>query len=333
MLKKEKLRVEDLEVLIKNTSQKMGINQGIVEKDYWVCFILDYLFNYSEWKNNFVFKGGTSLSKCFNVIKRFSEDIDLILDWRQLGYNEKEPWEKRSNNKQDKFNKESSVKVGEFIEKELIPKMKKDLKKIIGESFNLIVDEKDKQTVLFEYPKIFQYYYVNPVVRLEIGALAEWTPSEISKINSYIAENYPKIFQDSFVGIKTVSPERTFWEKVTILHHEANRPKNLLIPDRYARHYYDLYCFAKSKYKKTALEQVFLLEKVAKFKTKFYPRKWAKYEEATSDKIKLLPEEYRYDEIKKDYIQMKEMIFGKSPEFEEIIDALKILEIEIHETK
>ena len=121
MLKKEKLRVEDLEVLIKNTSQKMGINQGIVEKDYWVCFILDYLFNYSEWKNNFVFKGGTSLSKCFNVIKRFSEDIDLILDWRQLGYNEKEPWEKRSNNKQDKFNKESNVKVGEFIEKELIP--------------------------------------------------------------------------------------------------------------------------------------------------------------------------------------------------------------------
>jgi len=225
------------------------------------------------------------------------------------------------------------MKKNPWFEADVLPDLKKRVKKIIGESFNLIVDEKDKHTVLFEYPKIFQYYYVNPVVRLEIGALAEWTPSEISKINSYIAENYPKIFQDSFVEIKTVSPERTFWEKVTILHHEANRPKNLLIPDRYARHYYDLYCFAKSKYKKTALEQVFLLEKVAKFKTKFYPRKWAKYEEATSDKIKLLPEEYRYDEIKKDYIQMKEMIFGKSPEFEEIIDALKILEIEIHETK
>ena len=92
MLKKEKLRVEDLEVLIKNTSQKMGINQGIVEKDYWVCFVLNYLFSKCKWKDAVTFKGGTSLSKCFNLIERFSEDIDLILDWRVIGYSFNEPW-------------------------------------------------------------------------------------------------------------------------------------------------------------------------------------------------------------------------------------------------
>lgn len=85
--------------LFRNTADKIGLNDAIVEKDFWVCFMLDYLFHRCPWKNNFAFKGGTSLSKAFNLISRFSEDIDLILDWRVLGYSKEEPWEKRSKNK------------------------------------------------------------------------------------------------------------------------------------------------------------------------------------------------------------------------------------------
>ena len=81
----EKLKNE-LEQVVRNASLKIGINEVIIEKDYWVCFVLNYLFSKCKWKDAFTFKGGTSLSKCFHLIQRFSEDIDLILDWRVIGY-------------------------------------------------------------------------------------------------------------------------------------------------------------------------------------------------------------------------------------------------------
>lgn len=102
-----RLSDNDRRELFRNTADKMGLNDAIVEKDFWVCFTLDYLFHRSPWKESITFKGGTSLSKAFHLISRFSEDIDLILDWRVLGYGKDEPWEKRSNTKQDAFNKEA----------------------------------------------------------------------------------------------------------------------------------------------------------------------------------------------------------------------------------
>ena len=81
-----RLSDNDRRELFRNTADKMGLNDAIVEKDFWVCFTLDYLFHRSPWKESITFKGGTSLSKAFHLISRFSEDIDLILDWRVLGY-------------------------------------------------------------------------------------------------------------------------------------------------------------------------------------------------------------------------------------------------------
>lgn len=75
----------ELQAVFKNASNKLGVNEAILEKDYWVCFILNFIFNQSQWRKHFTFKEGTSLSKCYGLIKRFSEDIDLILDWRALG--------------------------------------------------------------------------------------------------------------------------------------------------------------------------------------------------------------------------------------------------------
>ncbi len=97
--------------LFRNTADKMGLNDAIIEKDFWVCFTLDHLFHHSSWKKVLAFKGGTSLSKAFNLIQRFSEDIDLILDWRVLGFSLNEPWEKRSNTKQDAFNKAANARA------------------------------------------------------------------------------------------------------------------------------------------------------------------------------------------------------------------------------
>lgn len=110
-----RLSDNDRRELFRNTADKMGLNDAIVEKDFWVCFTLDYLFHRSPWKESITFKGGTSLSKAFHLISRFSEDIDLILDWRVLGYGKDEPWEKRSNTKQDAFNKEANARAEVFL--------------------------------------------------------------------------------------------------------------------------------------------------------------------------------------------------------------------------
>jgi hypothetical protein len=93
------LSEEERRTLFRNTAQKMGVHEAIIEKDFWVCFVLEYLFHQSRFKNHLIFKGGTSLSKCFGLIRRFSEDIDLILDWRILGYEKSEPWAERSKTK------------------------------------------------------------------------------------------------------------------------------------------------------------------------------------------------------------------------------------------
>ncbi len=84
----------------------MGMQPNVIKKDFWVCFMLDYLFHNCKYKNAFVFKGGTSLSKSYHVIKRFSEDIDLVFDWRKIINDEVNPWEERSKTKQDLFNKQ-----------------------------------------------------------------------------------------------------------------------------------------------------------------------------------------------------------------------------------
>ena len=128
-----------------------------------------YLFHRSPWKESITFKGGTSLSKAFHLISRFSEDIDLILDWRVLGYGKDEPWEKRSNTKQDAFNKEANARAEVFLSETFCPAVKAGLSQEIGCEANVYIDEKDKQTVIFAYPHLFTNTATLQVIRLEIG--------------------------------------------------------------------------------------------------------------------------------------------------------------------
>lgn len=320
---------DDLRILCLNTSENLGLSEAVIEKDYWVSFVLDYLFHKNKWEEAFTFKGGTSLSKCFKLIERFSEDIDLILDWRVLGYAKDEPWEERSNTGQDKFNKEINAKTEDFLKTEFLPEIEADFMKLLKSGIKLSVDKENPQTILFEYPKIFSSSYLTQNIRLEIGSLAAWTPAIKAKIEPMVAEVYPNTLKEK-IEIRTVAPERTFWEKATILHHEANRPKSSGMPRRYARHYYDLYNMANSPIKESAIRDIELMKKVTNFKIKFYPRKWAKYEDVLDGKIRLLPDEYRFTKIQEDYDAMKEMIYGDYPVFDEMLKGLKNLEKELN---
>jgi len=125
MIRLALMDTQERALLIRETSRISGIAEAIIEKDFWVCFMLEHLFNKSVFKNDILFKGGTSLSKCYSVIQRFSEDIDIILNWKVLGYDDNEPWHERSNTAQEKLNEEINQKTAEFLREHFIPKNQK----------------------------------------------------------------------------------------------------------------------------------------------------------------------------------------------------------------
>lgn len=226
-------------------AREKGMHPAIVEKDFWVCWTLDYLFGESAFRDSFAFKGGADLSKGFDLIERFSEDIDLIFDWRLLGYKTEEPWEKRSNTKQDAFVKRINEDAGVFLRDILMPEMQAYVEAQGIDNASLRIDEDDPQTLRFFYPQSFPDDSILQEIRLETGALAAWAPTTVAHISPYIAEEFPGAFAQPEASVLTVSPERTFWEEATILHKEAFRT-NERFPPRYSRHYYDFYKLAES---------------------------------------------------------------------------------------
>lgn len=180
--------------LFRGTADAMNVPEAIVEKDFWVCWILDYLFHRCPWKKNLAFKGGTSLSKSYSVIERFSEDIDLILDWRLLDYSENEPWANRSKNQQNIFNREIENHTIEFLTEIFIPTIKSDLENELDMTIKIYKNEAEPQTVNFEYPRIYSEKSILDEIKLEIGALALWTPSKNTLVSPYCAQKYTSLF-------------------------------------------------------------------------------------------------------------------------------------------
>ncbi|MBQ9199599.1 MAG: nucleotidyl transferase AbiEii/AbiGii toxin family protein [Lachnospiraceae bacterium] len=320
----------DRQELFQATALSMGLRTDVIEKDFWVCYMLNHLFHKCKYKDLFVFKGGTSLSKSYHVINRFSEDIDLIIDWRKIIKDGSNPWDDRSKNKQYEYNKRINSDAVFFYKNELIPQLDNEISFILGKGIWIELDKDDDMVINFNYPKLFDTDYIIPHVRLEIGPLAEWIPSHKISIQPFAAEKYPMLFSQKETKILTIDVERTFWEKLTILHKLSNFPEDKVIPHRYARHLYDVYCMGNSWVKKKAFERKELLEKDALFKQKFYYSKGAHYESATLSDIKLIPDNTIQVKLKEDYKAMHNMIYGKIPEFEEIIEYLEELQKEIH---
>lgn len=310
--------------LFLETATLMNTTNSIVEKDFWVVWTLDKIFSDDRLNKILMFKGGTSLSKVFNLIGRFSEDIDLILDWRLVS-NENPLNEQESKNKQVKFNEQVNENAKEYIQNELLP----IISQILSPLCTCIIAE-DGFSINVRYPNAFDDNYLRPEILLEIGPLASWLPSDSFEISSFAAQKFPQVFEKTKCRVNTIVAKRTFWEKATILHHEANRPEESPIPTRYSRHYYDLAMMALNEVKNEALEDLDLLQNVVEFKQKFYPRTWAKYGEAIPGTLKLLPPEFRLDSLEKDYKAMQNMIFDKYISFDEIIEILGNLEKEIN---
>ncbi|MCD6249547.1 MAG: nucleotidyl transferase AbiEii/AbiGii toxin family protein [candidate division Zixibacteria bacterium] len=319
-----KLESTERKELFSETASKMGLVPAVIEKDFWVCYVLGKLFSSDQLKDKILFKGGTSLSKVFGLIKRFSEDIDLVLDWSELTADD--PYEERSRSEQVKFNK----KLNELACDYLVDKFAPSLKETLTDEFKLNVDRR-VQSVLVKYPSGFDSKYVRPEICLEIGPLASWVPHGNFSVKPFAADIFPSQFAEPSVNVKAINSERTFWEKITILHHEAHRPVGNEIPTRYSRHYYDIIMMSKHAVKENAFADLNLLSDVVKFKEKFYYRAWAKYELAKPGTMKLYPPHHCIEILRKDYKAMEGMIFDVPPTFDELMSCIRKIESEINE--
>ncbi len=310
--------------LFAETANIKGISPAIIEKDFWVCWTLKRVFEHPTLSKLLMFKGGTSLSKVFHLIERFSEDIDMILDWREV--TSQDPLEQLSKTKQDKLNKEINKHAIEYIANELLPLIQATIEPICSCS----IDNENPHNINIKYPSAFSDDYLRPEVLLEIGPLASWLPSDSYSIRPYAAEAFPDVIRQAECKVNAIKAERTFWEKATILHHEAYRPKASPQPSRYSRHYYDMYMMANSKIKEVALNNLSILEDVVDFKKRFYPRGWANYDLAKPSTIKLIPDDHILENLKKDYKAMENMIYGDYPDFNKLISGIRLLEQEIN---
>lgn len=310
--------------LFTESAARMATTPAVVEKDFWVSWVLSRLFADTQLAQRLMFKGGTSLSKAYGLIQRFSEDIDLILDWRTVS--QTDPMAERSQTQQNKLNAAIEGQALNFIAGELLERIRAAL----GEICACEVEAEDAHVINIRYPAAFPDAYLRPEVRLEIGPLAAWLPHEVCRVSCYAAEQFPAVFTQREFGVRVISAKRTFWEKATILHHEAHRSADSLQPPRYSRHYYDLACMADSPVRAAALADLELLADVVAFKQRFYPRSWARYDLAVPGSLRLMPTNALLVSVEADYRAMQGMIFGEAPAFADILLTLQALEEEIN---
>jgi hypothetical protein len=319
-----RLPAQERSELFSETATQKGTTPAVVEKDFWVTWVLNRLFREPDLERLLMFKGGTSLSKVYNLIERFSEDVDLVLDWRVLGG--EDPLAERSKTKQAQLNTAINKQAQKYIGGELLRLVEAALNDVCG----CRVDVDDPFVIDINYPAAFPDDYLRSEVRLEIGPLASWLPYEDRSISCYAAEAFPKVFEQRECAVKVIRAERTFWEKATILHHEAHRPEGNAQPPRYSRHYYDLAKMAQSPVKERALADPRLLASVVAFKQRFYPRGWARYDLAKPGTLVLAPEGHVLASVRSDYRAMENMIFGQMPNLEEVLAVLQALQEEIN---
>ncbi len=334
---------ERADLFIAASQQRPTISAAIMEKDFWVCWALKRIFAFDSFPFGLIFKGGTALSKAFGVIDRFSEDVDLSFDRNQLGFDAvRDPEKAASGKKQKQLLDRLRMECEMVIRERLVPAMRTDFASVLGASkdglahWDIQIDPDDQQTVSFLYPPALASQgvavpaYIRPAVRLEMGARSDSWPANKHRITPYSAQLFPGMFTVSSCEVNTLEAVRTFWEKATILHAEAHRAGPTARNERMSRHYYDLYRLCGTAIGDQALKRLDLLERVVAHKTVFFRSAWAHYETAVPGTFRLLPPASRMPLLQRDYGEMRAMIFGEFPQWDEIVRGLQALENRIN---
>ena len=311
----------------------------IVEKDFWVCWLLGRIFGEKDLGEQVVFKGGTSLSKVFGVIQRFSEDIDLSISPASLGWDEARPRDAGSSRQLRKLTDQLEADCARAVEHAWRPKLEEDARHELGAPaggggwFAYRLDPMTHSPVLeFSYPQaVPPGTYIAPIVRIEFGSLTDQQPTGKHPLVPLISLLAPGMFADFRCDVVALELERTFWEKATILHAEYHRPPGKPLRDRFARHYADFAALWKHPAGRKAAERLDLLDRVRVHKSRFFASSWANYEEARPGTLRFAPPAAREGELRRDYESMKPMFLSAPPTFPEILATLREAETTLNE--
>lgn len=261
----------------------------VLEKDVWVCWVLQTLFGMPD-RLAMAFKGGTSLSKVFGVIARFSEDVDITLDYRGLD-GSIDPFALNvSKTCLKKFSEDLKTFVGEYVYEVVTPHFKTALSNEFGErKFRIEITEDGEKFRLY-YPTVLDTPgdYVGSSVLLEFGGRNITEPNSDHVIRPDIAD-YLSTLEFPGPTVSVLSAARTFWEKATLIHVECQRNEFRNSAERLSRHCYDLAMLADSDIGEEALADRALLLDVIKHKKIFYNASYANYDACLIGELRLIP--------------------------------------------
>ncbi len=319
------LEKEQQNELFTQAGAETGLPPFAIEKDAWVTLVLRMLFA-SKLYEHIVFKGGTSLSKVYNLIKRFSEDVDLSIDRSYFGYEgmlSKGQIRKLRRKSHDfSLNVMPKILSSEFDEYGI------DSEHYDISVPNTQVSDQDPEIIIVDYDSVFEEEsYLPDRVKIEIGARSLNEPFGVNEISSIIDNNFGESsFAEEPFEVKSIIPEKTFLEKMILLHEEFQKPAEKIKSRRMSRHLYDIYTIHNTEFGKSALKDEKLFRAICTHRAVFTPVRGVNYEELQLGDLSILPMGDFLNSYKDDYQEMKEnMFYGESPEFEELIETIKTI--------
>lgn len=331
--------------LFLTTAGRLGTAVQNVEKDFWVCWTLDALFNgLAADTPRLLFKGGTSLSKSFGLIDRFSEDIDITVFRNDLGEPASvEELEALSGKKRrarlDAIKGACQAFFAGPLLEELTAVVTDTMTAtgVSGDRYRVELDtaDGDQQTLLFWYPSVTTTPddYIRSAVKIEGGAKSALDPHTATTVTPYTAEDVPG---GNLVipGITTVDPRRTFWDKIVILHGLRrwfdHRGQLRHSGQRVSRHYYDVFRLLQSETGRAAEADRDLAEDCARHARMFFNMPDFDLADATAGTWSLVPTAPMMAALERDYDAMGGMIMGRIPRFAEVVAAVVALEDQVN---
>jgi hypothetical protein len=332
---------EERRDLFVGAADRLRTNEQNIEKDFWVCWTLDALFNELEPGGpRLLFKGGTSLSKGYGLIERFSEDIDITVFREDIGQPATfEELEAMSGNKRNARLETIKAACQEYIQGPMLERLSVLLQQTL-ETANVNPnqvrvepdpDDPDRQSLLLWYPTATAdgNTYIRRAIKIESGAKSALDPHTQLVVKPYIADDLPNI--DLAVGnVTTVDPSRTFWDKVVILHGLRRwwdrRGELKGGGQRVSRHYYDVYRLLDSKMGQKATGDVDMAEDCVRHARMFFNRPDLDLASAVPGSFALTPHGGMLTELRRDYEAMSGMIFGPIPNVDAVVAAIEALE-------
>ena len=311
--KEEKLKV------FEQISARTPLPDYAVEKDWWVIQTLRIIFDMDIAKH-LVFKGGTSLSKAWNLIDRFSEDVDLALDKAVLDIDKVET---------KKHVKKLRSKSKRFIKEVFHPLLKQKFAEAGIEDIEIKIPEgleNDPLSIEIYYPYVTKYSkYINPRVLVEIGSRSLKEPFSERAITSYVTEQFPKQdFADQPIHIATASPEKTFLEKIFLLHEEFQ--KDEIRTNRLSRHFYDIERIMDTPFAESALSDTKLYQTIVHHRQLLFSVSTVDYNLHQPQTISLIPPDKFLKEWEKDYTELSEnMIYGEKLSWNKLLSRIREL--------